>query len=380
MGFAKTADFDYRLPDSLIAQTPCKQRDNSRLLHLSRDSRTWVDRTFLELPNLLTSSDLLIVNNSRVLKARLTAKKNDRKGKIELLAFSEVEPNLWWCLVKPGKKVQQGSLLQLVTPFIPSLSNEPYSQENNLTHPTTSLWSSKIVKKNQLGHCLIRFEHPANQNVRDAFNTLGELPLPPYIQRETPSDEDADRYQTIFARAPGSIAAPTAGLHFTPALTAALRAKGVSIAELTLHVGLGTFMPVKTEIVQDHEMHEEHFQVPRALIRQIEETKDRNGRVIAVGTTSLRALESLANHLQHLGDNQVYQGSTKLFVTPPWEFKLVDALITNFHLPKSTLLMLVSAFASPGGTGGIDLIRDAYQHAICENYRFFSYGDAMFIS
>jgi S-adenosylmethionine:tRNA ribosyltransferase-isomerase len=351
----KTSDFDFHLPPELIAQQPMVPRDQSRLLVLLRDSRQIEHRRISDLPQLLNPGDLLVFNNSKVIPARLSARKREGGGSVEVFLVEEVKTNRWWTLVRPGKRVKPGAVLDL------------------LTHDgTPSPISAHALEKNAEGHCLMEFLGVGN--LGDALGSIGEVPLPPYIDRKATS-EDCLRYQTVFAKAPGSVAAPTAGLHFTPELLVSLERAGIKTAEVTLHVGLGTFAPVKTEELDQHRMHEERFEIASHAASEICNAKARGKRVIAVGTTSLRVLESAASQQKV----QAHTGRTRLFLYPPANFQVVDALLTNFHLPRSTLLMLVSAFASPGSTEGRETILKAYETAVRERYRFFSYGDAMLL-
>jgi S-adenosylmethionine:tRNA ribosyltransferase-isomerase len=311
------------------------------------------------LPDFLRAGDLLVLNDTKVIPARLRGNREDSAGKAELLLLRPIAVNEWWAMLKPGRRLREGSTLRI------------------LKHKGgPSDFVGTIVEKNEAGHGRVHFSGPGN--ILDHLGQVGEMPLPPYIRPDaTRSKLDQERYQTVFARDPGSVAAPTAGLHFTESLLEDLRDRGVETRYVTLHVGLGTFAPVKTEEIEAHEMHEEQFQVSPETATAIRLAKAEGRRVIAVGTTSLRVLESVA--MNHGGEVVAGAGATRIFIHPPHKFRVVDALLTNFHLPCSTLLMLVSAFASPGSTAGIDVILDAYQEAIRERYRFFSYGDAMFV-
>lgn len=312
---------------------------------------------FADLPKLLSREKLLVVNNTKVIPARMHAVKASG-GAIEILLFEEVRRNEWWVMLKPGKRVRKGTMLHVLDHF----------------GSKTSV-VLEVLEKSEEGH--YRVSSHGTGDLLGELGRIGEVPLPPYIRRdEGTRPEDDERYQTVFAQAAGSVAAPTAGLHFTPEILEQLRKNGVEIAEVTLHVGLGTFSPVKVESLAEHKMHEERYEIGVEAAKKIAEAKRSGRRVIAVGTTSLRVLESVA--AKH-GEVIATSGKTRLFVYPPYDFKVVDALLTNFHLPESTLLMLVSAFAAPGKTEGRDLIMKAYAEAIRERYRFFSYGDAMFI-
>jgi S-adenosylmethionine:tRNA ribosyltransferase-isomerase len=354
----QTTDYHYDLPPELIAQAPASSRDSSRLLVLHRAENRLEHRRFPDLLQYLRPGDVLVVNNSRVMPARLHAVKNPSGGAVELLLLEEIAPNKWWVMLKPGKRVRERTALQLL-----DRNNE--ATELNAT----------VLGKSQEGHYRIQFG--GTTDIKTQLADLGEVPLPPYIRRDTgASTDDAERYQTVFANPLGSVAAPTAGLHFTCELLAKIQSSGVEVADVTLHVGLGTFAPVKAESLEEHKMHEEPYSISAESARVIAKAKSDERRVIAVGTTSLRVLETVA--AKH---GQVVSGSgkTRLFVYPPYNFKVVDALLTNFHLPESTLLMLVSAFASPGKKEGREIIMNAYAEAIRERYRFFSYGDAMLI-
>ena len=353
----RTASFDYALPPELIALRPRPQRDRSRLLVLDRANGRLVHRPcFRDLVEELNPGDLLVLNDSRVFPARLRGHKERTGGEIELLLLTEVASNDWWAMVRPGKRIRSGTRLVFSSP------NSGASLE------------AAAVEKNSEGHWRVQFS--GARNVRELLEDFGEMPLPPYIDRPLEA-ADRERYQTVFARSSGSVAAPTAGLHFTEDLLARLRAHAIGIAFVTLHVGLGTFAPVKAEEVTEHTMHEEHFTISDATARAIDAAKQSGRRVIAVGTTTVRVLESVA--ARHGGRVIGTEGRTRIFIYPPFRFQVVDALLTNFHLPRSSLLMLVSAFAAPGGTSGRELILRAYAEAIRERYRFFSYGDAMLI-
>ena len=355
----RTADFTYDLPDDLIAQSPAPSRDQSRLLVLHRDSCQREHRQFPNLLEYLRAGDLLVLNNTRVIPARLRAFKPGSGGNIEVLLVEKVALNEWWTMLRPGKRVRPGTVLRF---------RDLRGQETQI--------EAEVQEKSDDGHYRLRFQWV--DDLEKVLDTLGEIPLPPYIERGEagPTEVDYERYQTVFAQRQGSVAAPTAGLHFTREILEAARARGIETAEVTLHVGLGTFAPVKSETLQDHRMHEEWFEMPAATAEAIRNAKARGGRVIAVGTTSLRVLESV---FAQRGKVEPASGRTRLFVYPPYRFGVVDVLLTNFHLPESTLLMLVSAFAAPGETRGRDLILETYAEAVRERYRFFSYGDAMLI-
>lgn len=355
-----TRDFDYALPPELIAQHPAPQRDQSRLLVLNRGNGRKVHQRFPNLVDHLRADDLLVLNNSRVIPARLRGFKHGSGGQIEILLVEETRLNEWWVMLRPGKRVRPGSRIDFIN-------------HDGSPAPLTA----EVAEKNEEGHCHLKFAGAGN--VLDVLDSLGEIPLPPYISREpgASSPEDRERYQTVYAEARGSVAAPTAGLHFTPKLLDQITSLGVQIRYVTLHVGLGTFAPMKVSRIAEHQMHAERFEISPDTVSAIKETKKRGGRVIAVGTTTVRVLESVA--AQNGGDVAAMRGTTSIFIYPPYHFHVVDCLVTNFHLPQSTLLMLVSAFASPGEMRGRELMMDTYAEAVREKYRFFSYGDAMLI-
>lgn len=365
-----TSDFDFALPDELIAQTPAPHRDQSRLLVLDRSSGQLAHKRFRDLLDYLSPGDVLVLNNSRVIPARLRGVNAHTGGQFEILLLEEVSPNDWWVMLRPGKRARLGTQILL----------------RNTREATTDI-RAVVLETNNEGHRRLRFE--CSQNILNLLDTLGEVPLPPYINRSSVSEMESDRarYQTVFAQSPGSVAAPTAGLHFTESFLDEIRARNVHVCFLTLHVGLGTFAPVKEQTISAHKMHEERFELPESTARIINEAKREHRRVIAVGTTTLRVLESVAQTANHQSPITNHQspvltpgpGRTRIFIYPPYDFKIVDALLTNFHLPRSTLLMLVSAFAAPNETRGRDLILSAYAQAIDQRYRFFSYGDAMLI-
>ncbi len=338
----RLSDFDYDLPPELIAQHPAPERTASRLLHVEGGTGTLVDRAFLELPGLLAPGDLLVVNDTRVIKARLYGRK-DTGGELEVLVERVLDERRVLAQVRSSKPLKEGR---------------------------RALLANGAIGATMLGRHGDFFELELTGGaVLDLLAAHGEVPLPPYITHEA-VDEDEGRYQTVYARVPGAVAAPTAGLHFDEPLLAALRSRGVEFASITLHVGAGTFQPVREDDVSRHVMHSEWYSVPQATVDAIATAREKNGRVVAVGTTALRALESAAAREEGLAAGAA---ETRLFVTPGYEFKVIDRLVTNFHLPRSTLLMLVSAFA------GTDTIRSAYAHAVRERYRFFSYGDAMLL-
>jgi len=376
----RTADFRYALPPELIAQTPAIRREDSRLLVLDRRAGRIEHGQFVELPDYLRPGDALVLNNSRVIPARLRAEKAGGGARLEVLLAEENAPNDWWVLLRPGKRVRPGTVL-LFPPRAPDRADP--SRLASLS--AQSVLRAIVEAKNAEGHYRLRFEGPAN--IKDMLDALGEVPLPPYITRAGPPTlEDRERYQTVFAHHPGSTAAPTAGLHFTTRMLDGLRGRGISVCHVTLHVGLGTFAPVKTERLEDHVMHAEVFDLPPAAAETIQETRRAGHRVIAVGTTSVRVLESAASparcdapESREVLTLSPGPGRTRIFIRPPHAFRAVDALLTNFHLPESTLLMLVSAFAAPGETRGREMVLGAYQEAIRERYRFYSYGDAMLL-
>ena len=334
----KTSDFYYDLPKELIAQTPLEPRDSSRLLVLDREKQTLEHKHFYDIIDYLNEGDLLVANDSRVLPARIYGIKDETGAKVEFLLLKQVANNRWETLCKPGKKAKVGT---------------KFSFGNGILRAT-------VVEVKDDGNRIVDFD--CEENFFTTLDKIGQMPLPPYITAEL---KDKERYQTVYSHELGSAAAPTAGLHFTTELMDRIKAKGIKIAYVTLHVGLGTFRPVKVDDVTKHKMHSEHYEVPEETAKLINETKKNGGRVIAVGTTSCRTLESVA---------AMYGEVTDIFIYPGFEFKVLDGLITNFHLPESTLIMLVSAFA------GYDFIMNAYKEAVKEKYRFFSFGDAMFIS
>jgi S-adenosylmethionine:tRNA ribosyltransferase-isomerase len=356
----RTADFNFELPPELIAQVPAERRDASRLLVLDRARGEIMHRQFRDVLSLLRTGDVLVLNNSRVIPARLRGTNAKTGGQFEVLLLEENALNDWWVMLRPGKRAPVGTKIMF------------RNHAGTPTHVT-----AEVVATNDEGHRRLRFG--GTPNILDELDALGELPLPPYIERPPgkSSASDLDRYQTVFAQPAGSVAAPTAGLHFTPELLDAARARGVQVCFVTLHVGLGTFAPVKAESLSDHVMHEERFEVSNDAANTVNAAKREGRRVIAVGTTSVRVLESVAR--RHDGTLAAGPGRTRIFIHPPQTFQIVDALLTNFHLPGSTLLMLVSAFAAPGEWRGRELALRAYAEAVRERYRFFSYGDAMLI-
>ncbi len=336
-------EFDYYLPEELIAQTPLDQRDHSRLLVLHREPFALEHRCFYDLLDYLKAGDLLVLNDSKVIPARIFATRAETGGVVEVLMLKALEENVWEVLVKPGKKARPGQVLEF-----------------------QGLMTGTVLEIMEDGKRKVRFAHNAS-SIYEVLDQIGKMPLPPYITKQL---EDQDRYQTVYARELGSAAAPTAGLHFTKELLDKIRKKGVKIATVTLHVGLGTFRPVKETEITKHIMHSEHFSIPNETIELIKATKASGGRVVSVGTTATRTLESGFDKNLNC---TMKEGDTSIFIYPGYQFKVIDALITNFHLPKSTLMMLVSALA------GRDHIMEAYKEAVDEKYRFFSFGDAMFI-
>lgn len=355
-----TKDFDFELPPQLIAQHPAARRDDSRLLVLHRDTGKILHQNFRDLEQQFRTGDVLVLNDSRVIPARMRGVNANSGGQFEILLLEENAANDWWVMLRPGKRARVGAEI-----IFRDANGNP------------SAIRARVIATNEAGHR--RLEFSGVTDIRAVLDALGEIPLPPYITRANPNElgEDKIRYQTVYAAAAGSVAAPTAGLHFTEALLSAIRARGVSVCFVTLHVGLGTFAPVKAENLDDHVMHEERYEVGEETARLVNGAKSEGRRVIAVGTTSVRVLESVAQ--KNMGRLVPGAGRTRIFIHPPANFQLVDALLTNFHLPRSTLLMLISAFAAPGETRGREIILSAYAEAIRQRYRFFSYGDAMLI-
>lgn len=358
----RVSDFDFPLPPELIAQSPLAERDGARMLTVDRTTGAYQDRTFRDLPSLLQPGDLLVLNDSRVVPARMFGRRAGLRtqssspaptGTVEVLLTQPLGDNTWRALVRPGRKVPAGERL--------------------LFGDGDIQLEAETIATGDFGERTLRFDP-----VPDFYATLdrlGHIPLPPYIHRATGSDEqeDRERYQTVYAGERGSAAAPTAGLHFTPAILEAIRARGVEIAYITLHVGLGTFQPVRVEHLADIVLHEEHFTLSAETADALNRAHSQDRRIVAAGTTTTRTLE----HCAAQADGhpvQAHSGSTSIFLQPGHRFRMVDALLTNFHLPQSTLLMLVSAFA------GREQVLRAYQHAVEQRYRFFSYGDCMFLS
>ncbi|MCI5848556.1 MAG: tRNA preQ1(34) S-adenosylmethionine ribosyltransferase-isomerase QueA [Lachnospiraceae bacterium] len=340
----KTSDFYYDLPERLIAQDPLLKRSDSRLMLLDKNTGEIEHSVFNKLPEYLKPGDCLVINNTKVIPARLIGKKEGTGGAVEILLLKRISDDVWETLVKPGKKLRTGARVSF----------------------GGGILKAEIMDVLEDGNRHVKFEYDGI--FEEVLNELGEMPLPPYITHKL---EDKNRYQTVYAKYEGSAAAPTAGLHFTSELLETIKNMGINIASVTLHVGLGTFRPVKVDDVTKHHMHTEFYSVTREAADMINETKAKGGRIICVGTTSCRTVESCSDE-----NGIVYpgQGNTDIFIYPGYKFKVLDALITNFHLPESTLLMLVSALA------GKDNIMHAYEIAVKEEYRFFSFGDAMFIT
>lgn len=361
----QVSDFHYELPEELIAQQPPPDRAASRLLHLSAATGEFQDRKFREFPDLLRPGDLVVFNNTKVFPARLygrrrglrsqalsphnPASRNFLRGQVEVLLTRQVEqnPNEWECLVRPGRKIGVGESLF-------------FGERGEL--------EADVTWRGEFGERRIRFAPVPDFFAR--IEQIGHIPLPPYIGRPD-SAEDRNRYQTVYARERGSVAAPTAGLHFTPEILARLAERGIETAEITLHVGLGTFQPVRTEVVEEHRLHSERYSISAEAAKKIQQARSESRRIVAVGTTTVRTLEFSAER----GDGEVHgeEGEANLFIYPGYQFRVVQALLTNFHLPESTLLMLVCAL------GGKDNVLRAYRHAVSQHYRFYSYGDCMFV-
>lgn len=354
------SSYTYDLPQSFIAQAPAIPRDSSRLL-IVNSTTSYIDGVFRELPDWLKPGDLLVVNNTCVIPARLYGQKTTG-SQVEILLLSEKLNNRWLALVKPGKRFQPGAKILFDL------------QHGVLASEDDQLQATVIDKDEATGGRVLQFELPENKSLWDFLDDYGQLPLPPYI---TNNDCDRSRYQTVYAQEPGAIAAPTAGLHFTPELLTQLEQQGIEQASITLHVGVGTFRPVETAEILNHKMHEEWIEVSQATVDKILATKAKGGRVFAVGTTATRALEGAAAIAKQAGKGTntltAFHGKTNLFIYPGYQWQIVDGLITNFHLPGSSLLMLVSALI------GRERLLDLYQQAIASNYRFYSFGDAMLI-
>ncbi len=338
----KTSDFYYDLPEELIAQHPAEPRDSSRLLVIDRESGAYEDKVFTDVIDYLREGDVLVVNNTKVIPARLIGHRKGFTGEVEFLLLKRIDYTHWRCIVRPGKKLNVGAEVVF-----------------------SSELSARIVERGEEGERVVEFLFDGV--FEDILARVGAMPLPPYIKEKL---TDNSKYQTVYSKIDGSAAAPTAGLHFTNALLDRIRAKGIKVLEILLHVGLSTFRPVKAENIEDHKMHDEYYEISPEVAEEINRAKAEGRRVICVGTTSVRTLESAADRIGHLNPGS---GNTDIFIYPPYTFKIVDALITNFHLPESTLLMLVSAFM------GRENALAAYKHAVESKYRFFSFGDACFI-
>lgn len=339
-----TEDFDFYLPDELIAQTPLENRDQSRMLVLDPNTGAIEDKHFYDIIDELNPGDALVMNDTRVLPARLHGVKTETGGHLEVLLLHNTEGNVWETLVKPARRAKVGTKIDF----------------------GDGLLQATVVEELEHGGRMIEFSYDGV--FLEILEQLGEMPLPPYIKERL---EEQDRYQTVYAKENGSAAAPTAGLHYTPELMQKIEEKGVKIVYITLHVGLGTFRPVSVNQLEDHEMHSEFYRLTPEAAQTLNEVRDAGGKIVAVGTTSIRTLETIGTKFN--GEIKPDSGWTNIFIYPGYEFKVVDAFNTNFHLPKSTLVMLVSAFA------GRENVLHAYQHAVEEGYRFFSFGDAMFV-
>ncbi|MFP7444150.1 tRNA preQ1(34) S-adenosylmethionine ribosyltransferase-isomerase QueA [Bacillus infantis] len=340
----KVEMFDFHLPEELIAQTPLEDRTSSRLMVLDKEDGALQHETFKNLPEYLNSGDCLVLNDTRVLPARLFGAKEGTGAKIEVLLLKQQEGDVWETLIKPAKRVKEGTRIEF----------------------GDGLLSAVCTGTEEQGGRLLKFNYEGI--FYEVLEQLGEMPLPPYIKEQL---DDRERYQTVYAKERGSAAAPTAGLHFTEELLDEIREKGVHIAFITLHVGLGTFRPVSVEDIHEHSMHAEYYQVTEGTARLLNEVRENGGRIITVGTTSTRTLETIADANE--GRFEAGSGWTSIFIYPGYEFKAIDGMITNFHLPKSTLIMLISALA------GRENVLNAYNEAVKESYRFFSFGDAMLI-
>ena len=339
----KVSDFNYNLPEELIAQTPIQKRDESRLMVLDKTNKTIEHKVFKDILDYLKPGDCLVRNNTKVIPARLYGIKEDTGVNVEFLLLHRIEGDIWEVMVRPGRRLKQGTKVTF----------------------GDGLLKAEILEQMENGNRKVKFEYDGIFN--EILDQIGLMPLPPYIKERL---KDKDRYQTVYAKYEGSAAAPTAGLHFTDELLEKIKAKGVEIANVTLHVGIGTFRPVKVENIEDHDMHSEHYYIKQEDADKINNARKNGGRIISVGTTSCRVLESVADEN---GFVREVEGDTSIFIYPGYKFKCIDCLITNFHLPESTLIMLVSTLA------GKDFVMSAYEEAVKEKYRFFSVGDAMFI-
>lgn len=339
----KVSDFNYNLPEELIAQTPIQKRDESRLMVLDKTNKTIEHKVFKDILDYLKPGDCLVRNNTKVIPARLYGIKEDTGVNVEFLLLHRIEGDIWEVMVHPGRRLKKGAKVTF----------------------GEGLLKAEILEQMENGNRKVKFEY--NGIFNEILDQIGLMPLPPYIKERL---KDKDRYQTVYAKYEGSAAAPTAGLHFTDELLEKIKAKGVEIANVTLHVGIGTFRPVKVENIEDHAMHSEHYYIKQEDADKINNARKNGGRIISVGTTSCRVLESVADEN---GFVKEVEGDTSIFIYPGYKFKCIDCLITNFHLPESTLIMLVSTLA------GKDFVMSAYEEAVKERYRFFSFGDAMFI-
>ena len=339
----KVSDFNYDLPEELIAQTPIKKRDESRLMVLDKTNKTIEHKVFKDILEYLKPGDCLVRNNTKVIPARLYGIKEDTGVNVEFLLLNRIEGDIWEVMVHPGRRLKKGVKVTF----------------------GDGLLKAEILEQMDNGNRKVKFEYKGIFN--EILDQIGLMPLPPYIKERL---KDKDRYQTVYAKYEGSAAAPTAGLHFTDELLEKIKAKGIEIANVTLHVGIGTFRPVKVENIEDHDMHSEHYYIKQEDADKINNARRNGGRIISVGTTSCRVLESVADEN---GFVKEVEGDTSIFIYPGYKFKCIDCLITNFHLPESTLIMLVSTLA------GKDFVMNAYEEAVKEKYRFFSFGDAMFI-
>lgn len=339
----KVSDFNYNLPEELIAQTPIQKRDESRLMVLDKTNKTIEHKVFKDILDYLKPGDCLVRNNTKVIPARLYGIKEDTGVNVEFLLLNRIEGDIWEVMVHPGRRLKKGAQVTF----------------------GDGLLKAEILEQMENGNRKVKFEYKGIFN--EILDQIGLMPLPPYIKERL---NDKDRYQTVYAKYEGSAAAPTAGLHFTDELLEKIKAKGVEIANVTLHVGIGTFRPVKVENIEDHDMHSEHYYIKQEDADKINNARKNGGRIISVGTTSCRVLESVADEN---GFVKEVEGDTSIFIYPGYKFKCIDCLITNFHLPESTLIMLVSTLA------GKDFVMSAYEEAVKEKYRFFSFGDAMFI-
>ena len=339
----KVSDFNYNLPEELIAQTPIQKRDESRLMVLDKTNKTIEHKVFKDILDYLKPGDCLVRNNTKVIPARLYGIKEDTGVNVEFLLLNRIEGDIWEVMVHPGRRLKKGVKVTF----------------------GDGLLKAEILEQMGNGNRKVKFEYKGIFN--EILDQIGLMPLPPYIKERL---KDKDRYQTVYAKYEGSAAAPTAGLHFTDELLEKIKAKGVEIANVTLHVGIGTFRPVKVENIEDHDMHSEHYYIKQEDADKINNARKNGGRIISVGTTSCRVLESVADEN---GFVKEVEGDTSIFIYPGYKFKCIDCLITNFHLPESTLIMLVSTLA------GKDFVMNAYEEAVKERYRFFSFGDAMFI-